>query len=37
VAILPAASFGVPLAAIDTSASPLGASVAPDGTVYVGN
>jgi MYXO-CTERM domain-containing protein len=37
VAVLPAAGFGTPLATVDTNVSPLGASVAPDGTVYVGN
>ena len=37
VAELPASNFGTPLGALDSTASPLGASVGPDGTVYVGN
>jgi trimeric autotransporter adhesin len=37
VAELPAASYSTPLVEIDPSASPLGSSVGPDGTVYVGN
>jgi hypothetical protein len=37
VAELAPGSYGTLLASLDTGASPLGASVAPDGTVYVGN
>jgi hypothetical protein len=37
VAELPASGYDAPGATIDTAASPLGASVGPDGTVYVGN
>jgi hypothetical protein len=37
VAMLAASSYGTSFASLDTSASPLGASVGPDGTVYVGN
>ena len=37
VAELPAASPATALAALDSAASPLGASVGPDGTVFVGN
>jgi MYXO-CTERM domain-containing protein len=37
VAMLAAASYGSAFASLDPSASPLGASVGPDGTLYVGN
>jgi hypothetical protein len=37
VAMLAASSYGTSFASLDPSASPLGASVGPDGTVYVGN
>jgi len=37
VAELPASSYGTALAYLDPTASPLGMSVGPDGTVYVGN
>ena len=37
VAELPASGYGTALAMLDPTASPLGISVAPDGTVYVGN
>ena len=37
VAELPASGYGTAEASVDTAASPLGASVGPDGTVFVGN
>jgi hypothetical protein len=37
VAELPASGYGTALASLDTGAGPLGSSVGPDGTVYVGN
>ena len=37
VAELPASNYGASLATLDPAASPLGASVGPDGTVFVGN
>jgi YVTN family beta-propeller protein len=37
VAELPASSYSTALAYLDPTASPLGMSVGPDGTVYVGN
>jgi len=37
VAELRASGYSTALASLDTAASPLGASVGPDGTVYVGN
>jgi len=37
VAELPASGYGTAEASLDTAASPLGTSVGPDGTVFVGN
>lgn len=37
VAELPASNYATPIAMLDPSASPLGSSVGPDGTVWVGN
>ncbi len=37
VAELPLSNYSSPIAELDPSASPLGSSVGPDGTVYVGN
>ena len=37
VAELPATGYGTAEASLDTAASPLGTSVGPDGTVFVGN
>jgi trimeric autotransporter adhesin len=37
VAELPASNYTTPIAMLDPSASPLGSSVGPDGTVWVGN
>ncbi len=34
---LPASNYSTPIATLDAASSPLGSSVGPDGTVYVGN